>query len=163
MTIQAKIYRAVELGANFSANSTSKALYAKVMDRITAMQAGCSELELLDIKTAFDASFALSEVRKHLEPNEENSASRQHSSILEELEDKYVRVLFGLKPEHIEVIEAELLRFKEIEPKYPNYEPKFQKYVWDSIAAKVGWCPFTLSLAYFKQLDKQNQLTNKQQ
>lgn len=72
--------------------------------------------------------------------------------------EKKIRISFGLEAQgHIPTIEAELKRWNDsFNADYPDHKIKdtmtYSKDVWESIGKKIGWCPFTASLAYFKWL-----------
>lgn len=60
------------------------------------------------------------------------------------------KVLFGLEQQgHIQTIEDILERFG------PGME--YSKEVWEIIGEKIGWCPFTAALSYFKYMAERDQ------
>ena len=74
-----------------------------------------------------------------------------------------VKITFGLQTHHIEHIEAELQRWKDMPPTIDGdkADPKYIKYVWEKLGFELAWEPFTLALYYFKHLE-QSQITNQQ-
>lgn len=82
---------------------------------------------------------------------------------MDELEDAIekanVKVTFGLQPYHIEAIEKELQRWRDMPPlaSFPDHKvnPLYIKYVWEKLGKDLGWCPFTLCLYYFEYLEDQ--------
>ena len=70
------------------------------------------------------------------------------SHLCDAIEKANVKVTFGLQPQHIKAIEAELERFgnREIDAKYV-------KYVWEKLGKELAWEPFTLALYYFEYLE----------
>lgn len=78
------------------------------------------------------------------------------SHLIEAIERADVKVTFGLQPDQIERIEAELKRWEEMPPLNDgeNPNPKYMKCVWDKLGKELAWCPSTLALYYFKHLDR---------
>ena len=75
------------------------------------------------------------------------------------IEKANVKITFGLQPDHIEAIENELQRWRDMPPLSDGEkpDPKYMKYVWEKLGKELAWCPFTLALYYFEYLeDKQN-------
>ena len=71
--------------------------------------------------------------------------------LIEEIEKKNVKVVFGLEAQgHIPTIEKELKRWNE-NNQYGG-DMIYCKEVWEGIGKKIGWCPFTAALYYFEYL-----------
>jgi hypothetical protein len=68
--------------------------------------------------------------------------------------DTNVKVVFGIQPSHIELIESERKRWNEIPlvEKSPDIDMIYSKGFWEQTARIVGWEPFTLALNYFEFL-----------
>lgn len=75
------------------------------------------------------------------------------------LEKTNIKVTFGLQSYHIEAIEKEFQRWRDMPPlvSFPDYKckPQYMKHVWDKLGKELGWCPFTLCLYYFEYLEEQ--------
>ena len=76
---------------------------------------------------------------------------------IEVIEDKNLKVTFGLQPNHINTIEKELLLWNTPlaigeELYYPD--GMWAKAFWDRVAKILGWCPFTLTLYYLEYKSK---------
>jgi hypothetical protein len=75
------------------------------------------------------------------------------------MEDEPIKKMsFGLGLEDIKVIEEALDSWDEIGKDMKDIEAKkhsgkFSFYFWKITASKLGWCPHTLSLFYFRHLD----------
>ncbi len=71
------------------------------------------------------------------------------------IEKEGVKIAFGLEAQgHIQTIEQVLIYWND--NKY-NVDMTYSKCVWDQIGKKIGWCPFTAALAYFKYKEQLNQ------
>jgi hypothetical protein len=75
--------------------------------------------------------------------------------LVELLEKNNAKMTFGLQPHHIETIETELQRWKDMPPHFEGdlADPKYIFYVWERLGKEIGWEPFTLALYYFKHLE----------
>jgi len=65
-------------------------------------------------------------------------------------------ILFGIQPEQIEYIESELKRWNEpfeFCGKLVSNKMQYSIAVWEIIAKKIGWHPFSLALAYFEYVE----------
>ncbi len=81
--------------------------------------------------------------------------------LVDAIENKNMRMTFGIQPEHIKLIESELERWDSPMVKTEagkDHTMLYSKAFWDSVGKKVGWCPFTLCLAY---MEKQQSLKTK--
>lgn len=66
-----------------------------------------------------------------------------------------MKITFGLQKKHIEHIEAEFQRWKDMPSENRHkYDPKYKLYVWEKLGKELGWCPFTLALYYFQYLEQ---------
>jgi hypothetical protein len=78
--------------------------------------------------------------------------------LIDALHNKEVKITFGLQPYHIEAIEKEMQRWRDMPPlaSFPDKKvnPLYMKYVWDALGRQLGWCPFTLCLYYFEYLEE---------
>ena len=84
--------------------------------------------------------------------------------LLEQLENKKVKIVFGLEAQgHIPTIQAEIRRwndsYKEQFPDEPPLDMAYSKHVWEGIGKMIGWCPFTAALSYFEWLKKEKLTT----
>lgn len=76
------------------------------------------------------------------------------------IDEAGLKITFGIQPSHIEIIEAELKRWDEMEisgEKHPGLM-LYSEYFWEVIGKKVGWLPFTICLYYFKYKANHSQL-----
>jgi hypothetical protein len=74
------------------------------------------------------------------------------------MEDEPIKKMsFGLGLEDIKVIENELTLWdeKSKDLQQERHWGKFSFYFWKITANKLGWCPHTLTLFYFRHLDKE--------
>ena len=71
------------------------------------------------------------------------------SHLCEAIEKSGAKITFGLQSHHIDHIEAELQRCKDMPTDH-----KYIKYVWEKLGKELSWCPFTLSLYYFEYLEE---------
>lgn len=73
-------------------------------------------------------------------------------------QERPVRITLGLQPHHIEVIEKELQRWRDMPPleSFPDTKvnPLYIRHVWEKLGRTLGWCPFTLCLYYFEYLEE---------
>ena len=78
------------------------------------------------------------------------------SHLCDAIEKANVKITFGLQTHHIEHIEAELQRWKDMPPTSDGEkaDPKYIKYVWEKLGKELAWCPFTLALYYFEHLEE---------
>ena len=80
--------------------------------------------------------------------------------LIDAMNNKHVKVTFGLQQYHIEAIEKEFKRWRDMPQlkSFPDYEckPQYMKGVWDGLGKQLGWCPFTLCLYYFEYLEDKN-------
>lgn len=68
-------------------------------------------------------------------------------SLTEELEEKNAKISFGLEQQgHIKTIEDYLA-------KWDNPNMLYNTQVWNDIGKKIGWCPLTAALYYFRYLE----------
>ena len=89
--------------------------------------------------------------------NNENNNFDPIKYLSEKLNENNMTITFGLQPSHIEVIENELERWRGMEKiDGDEFEPKYSKYIWDSLGEKLSWEPFTLALYYFEYLEEKN-------
>lgn len=72
-------------------------------------------------------------------------------NLVDAIEKSNCKIVFGLESQgHIPTIEAELKKWNNNES---DVDMTYTKVVWDSIGKKIGWCPMTASLSYFKYLN----------
>ena len=78
------------------------------------------------------------------------------SHLCDAIEKANVKITFGLQAHHIDHIEAELQRWKDMPPTIDGdkADPKYIKYVWEKLGKELAWCPFTLALYYFEYLEE---------
>ena len=78
------------------------------------------------------------------------------ANLSEALEKANVKITFGIQVHHIDHIEAELQRWKDMPPTIDGdkVDPKYIKYVWEKLGKELAWCPFTLALYYFEYLEE---------
>lgn len=65
------------------------------------------------------------------------------------------KLTFGLQPHHLQVIETELQRWRDMPPLSDGEkaDPKYIKHVWEKLGKELAWEPFTLALYYFEHLE----------
>lgn len=78
-------------------------------------------------------------------PKEETNPVKQLSDAID---NKGMKVSFGLQPKHIEVIENEISRYGGGD----KSEGKFSRYIWEKLGNELSWEPLTLALYYFRHL-----------
>jgi hypothetical protein len=80
------------------------------------------------------------------------------------IEQKGMKITFGIQAKHLEIIEEERLRMNSVDlpniPKERWPDMIYSEYFWEVIGKKVGWLPFTICLHYFKHLSKQEKIKN---
>ena len=81
------------------------------------------------------------------------SDAMQH--LIDKMTENNVRVTFGLQSHHIDHIEAELQRWRDMPPLSDGskVDPKYIKYVWEKLGKELSWEPMTLLLYYFEHLE----------
>lgn len=69
-------------------------------------------------------------------------------------DEKGIIIAFGLEAQgHIETIEKQMKGWK-------SSDPKLSRYFWEYISKKIGWCPLSASLNYFKYLENKRKPIN---
>jgi len=76
-----------------------------------------------------------------------NKAPENVKKLFDIIDEKDVKITFGLTPKDIEVIES---KFK----KYPNF--KYNTTIWNDIGKEIGWCSLTAALYYFRYLENKD-------
>ena len=73
------------------------------------------------------------------------------------MKGKELKIVFGLEKQgHIPVIQEILAKWNAPCDVVGKVDMTYSKCVWEEIGDKIGWCPFTAALSYFRYLNKKN-------
>jgi hypothetical protein len=78
------------------------------------------------------------------------------NEFIDKLQEKGVKITFGLQPNHIKRIEQEIARWNDIrnsEDTLPDGWVKYTEHFWDKLGKEFSWHPLTLALYYFQHLE----------
>ena len=67
------------------------------------------------------------------------------TDLADKLEEGNYKIVFGLQPKQIEIIERRLKVF-------PN--AIYNTTIWEDIGKEIGWCALTAALYYFEYLEE---------
>lgn len=81
---------------------------------------------------------------------EDNTVLPEQEMKPEEDADKKIKVTFGMQPNHLEVIEAELAKYNDL----PNAGMLYSYHLWQDVGKKIGWDALTIALKYFERKSK---------
>jgi len=92
------------------------------------------------------------------ETKDQEDISKYLAYLSEVISKAHCKITFGLQPSHTKHIETELQRWRDIPVTSDGGKanPKYIRYVWEKLGKELLWCPFTLALYYFEQLEDQS-------
>lgn len=75
------------------------------------------------------------------------------------MEEKQIKITFGIQPKMLQRIEElsthwDSIRGEDDMEVLKEGWIRYDRHFWDKLGEEFGWCPFTLALHYFKHLNK---------